>query len=189
MIGPRDLAALPLVVVVIALLCGAVIDCCAERGEAQDRPVAARLARGGAAPRDYGPPADVLTRALVAEVDAHGDDMRPLLAVFQSRADRVGTTPARLAVRYCRIYRTTRPTPRMAEVLAMPGVMSPHRAEQWARAHVVVEAWLAGDHAHGCSEVPTQFGDRHGDAARARRMRWREVTCPGSLSGFWREAA
>lgn len=173
-----------LAIIIAAVGLASCLDCTAIPAEAQ---IPARLAAGGAPARDWGSDATILARALLAESDAHEADWRPILAVFQLRADRVGTTPAKLAVRYCRVYRATRPTPRIVELRAVPLVIAPARERMWSRALALARTWLAGDHAHGCSEAPSHFGDRHGDRARALRMRWREVTCPGSASGFWTE--
>jgi hypothetical protein len=114
-------------------------------------------------------------------------DYRGILAVFTERGRRVGASPAAIAVRYSRVFRARHQTPRMAEILAMPATMPRARARMWTAAIGAVDRWLAGDHAHGCDSTPSHFGDRRGDAARALRMRWVVVTCPGSASGFWRE--
>jgi len=212
----RTIDALALAVIVGALGLGSCVDCLGQRAEGQDRPVSARLAAGGR-PRRAPEPADVvLARALVAEVDGNAADLRPILAVFQARADRVGSSPAALAVLYCSIYRVTPralspaevlelagalgPTSgysarvrgifnraRQIEIAAMPGAMSDRRRVQWDRSIAVVRAWLAGERSSGCSSTPSHFGDRRADAARALRMGWRVVECPGALSGFWSE--
>lgn len=170
--------------VVAILMLATVLDDCACPAEAQ---IPARLAAGGAPARDWGPPADVLARALIAEADGSRADYAPLLAALQTRADRVGSTPARIAVRYCRVFRARSPTPRMVEILALPGTMPRARVTMWGRARAAVDRWLAGDHASGCERAPSHFGDRLGDARLALRMRWREVDCGRTANLYWVE--
>jgi hypothetical protein len=95
---------------------------------AQDRPISAQLAAGGvAAPeRDWGPPFEILGRALLSETDGHEEDWRPMLAVYAARAARVNSTPEKVALRYASIYRV-RPRP-----------LSPTEARELAAALVLV---------------------------------------------------
>ena len=168
----RLLDELILVAIVTALL-SACIDCAGDRVAAQSRPESDAV---------------TLARALVAEADGSTADYAPMMSVYQYHADRVGTSPARIARAYSRAYRARVVTSRIAKVLAMPGVMSAARRRQWGSAMAVVVAWLAGDRAHGCQSQPHHFGDRRGDTARAIAAGWVEVVCPGSTTqAYWRQ--
>ena len=158
----------------------------------------------------------MLTRALESEVDGHQPSLRPILSAMQTRADRVGSTVDRVMLDYASLYRVEpRPlsaaeraeldaavgpvkdySPRMKaiynrarqiEIRAMPGVMSPERKAHWEATMPVALAWLAGDHRSGCDGAVSHFGDAHADRARAMRMHWIEVLCPGALGTYWRE--
>jgi len=197
-----------------AVLCLAL--CLAFEGHAQSRPISARLAAGGGLERPSEPDDTVLSRALIAEVDAHFADYKPILGSFQARGDRVSRRPAQVAVRYSSIYRI-HPRPlseqekvrlesargpvkdypadlkaiyrraRQLEIQAMPGVMSDERKDQWDVAMPAVHEWLAGDHTTGCNHTPTHFGDHFGDRARAERMGLELLDCGDTLNMFWRE--
>ena len=126
-----------------------------------------------------------LSRALVAEAGPRlRDDHVAILGVLQVRADRVGSTPALVARRYCPSVRGDARGAHGRSVASMdldglrayaPDVVA------------LAEAWLDGERPPSpCRGRPDHWGAPYGeDLARAQRAGWRRVSCGNDRNAFW----
>lgn len=117
-------------------------------------------------------------RCLVAEAPP-GPDYPAILAVLSTRSSSLEWA----ALHYCALWVTRRPSARQRSIRLLPGGPSSRvYARHWRAAQEAVAAWERGERP-ACH--PDHFGDRLGDAARARRAGWEREDCGTTANIFF----
>lgn len=161
----RDLPALWVALSLALCACGLLARDCATGAHGQDRPLSAQ-------DRVYA------AQCLVAEAGP-GPDYLAILSVLARRGS-LGWA----ATRYCAVHVTRHPSRRQSEIRMLPlGPARVRYARHWRAALEAVGAWEAGARP-AC--VADHFGDRLGDARRARARGLVVVDCGRTANIFWR---
>ena len=117
-------------------------------------------------------------RCLVAEAPP-GPDYPAILAVLSTRSSSLEWA----ALHYCALWVTHRPSARQRAIRLLPGGPSARvYARHWRAAQEAVAAWERGERP-ACH--PDHFGNRLGDATRARRAGWVREDCGMTANWFW----
>lgn len=119
-------------------------------------------------------------RCLVAEARP-GPDYPAILDVLARRSRSLSWG----ARHYCALFVARHPSRRQIEIRQLPGGPGARRYDAHFRAALAaIASWslLDGARPHCTAD---HFGDRHRDAARARRMHWIPVDCGATQNLFW----